>query len=366
MIEIKVITDKTEFFEFKDKWNRLLDKSPNPHIHFTFEWMKYWIEVFGNQVQLYILTAYESGELIGIAPLCIIKKGKLPANTLKFRQLVFMGYGFQDAADFIITKEKDAVLNAFIMKAINDEDIWDETELRQISNHSVNYNVLYEIIKGFEGKYNTDNNFLIGCPYLEIEGSFDSYYSSLGTSWTKKNEKYIRQLNALGLLEFKVEEKISDILLKEILELNIKRNKTTGRRSIFLEKKKSEFINLMLPEFSEMNRLRIFCLRHNGKLVTYSISFFYNNKIYRWNTSFNLDYQKYSVGRVLTKYIIEYCFKNKITESDWMAGVEEHKLHWTQTLRENRILRIRKKNLKSDFAGLYSEFRDLLKEKFNA
>lgn len=362
-MNFKIIKSHNEFLKLEPVWNDLLSRSGSNHIHLTFEWMNLWIKYFGKETSLFVIVCEEGDKITAIAPMAIHKVGKLFRNTLKFRQLTLLGNGFQDFSDFIVTGSRDEILQGFLKVIIENEDQWDEINFKQINTASPNF----EFFQSFAAGENYEQSFdeIIGCPFLRIDGTFEDYYKSIGGSWRKKNERNIRKLEAIGEIKFEANTEMSEELYKDILEMNIERNKRNGRRSILLEEPKISFIKKMLPMFAEKKWIRVFTLRHNGKLLTYSISFDYNNRIYRWNTSFNLDYYDYSVGRIITKYIIRFCFENKYEISDWMAGVEDHKFHWTSEQTFNYNFFIAKKNLKSLIAKKYSETKKEILSKSN-
>ena len=50
------------------EWNRLLEGSCSDTIFLTWEWCEAWWKAYGNDRSLFVLTAWEGSELVGIAP----------------------------------------------------------------------------------------------------------------------------------------------------------------------------------------------------------------------------------------------------------------------------------------------------------
>jgi CelD/BcsL family acetyltransferase involved in cellulose biosynthesis len=340
----------------KEDWNGLLERSGVNHVQMTHDWIEIWSRTFGLEHEIWILTAENEGKLIGIAPLMIHKVGKLLRGIIKFRQVAFLAYGLQDKADFIISENRQTVLDLFVKHIISNKERWDEVHLRQISTNSPNYSLLKEYQKK-DPEFGFRMVEIIGCPFLAIEGDFDTYYQGISKSWRSKNEKYIRKLSKEGNLEFKVIEEITDEHIDNIIRIATKRQEITGRRNIFLEEQKYNFIQEMLKRFTEKGWVKLFFLLHDNKVITYSLTYSYNKTLYRWNTSFDLDYSKFSVGRILTKYMTEYCFENDYRVCDWMAGVEDHKFKWTSTSTSNYLFIMEKKNLKTKLTNFYLKIK---------
>jgi hypothetical protein len=364
-MEIGVINNYSDFKKLKNNWNILLDKCENKHIHSTYEWADTWWRHFGEGNKLFILAAFDEEEMIGIAPFIIKSIGKFYNNTFKVKSLSFLADGFSDKADFIIPNNRKDVVNAFCEFIFKNKNEWDEISLKQIDLDSPNY---LNFINYF--RLHSDFNFitekLTGCPYLNLSGNFNDYYSKLDGRFKKEIRRRLKKLQSERDINFQVESIISDKLLQEIYQLNFERQKKINKRSIFLHDIKWNFIQDIIKILNDKKNFKVFLLRDGEKLFTYSISFDFNKTINLWNTCYDVDYKNFSPGNLLIKHILEYCFENNYKACNFGPGEEEYKLSWTQSLLTNQIIIITKKNIKSVLINLYPKLRNSVKSKIKA
>lgn len=361
MIKIKKITDIKEFHKLKDTWNNLLSSSTDNHIHLTHEWCSIWLEVYGKGMNLFILIAEDETGITGIAPLVIRKVGAFYKNSFKFRQIIFIGSGFTDRSDFIISKNNETTGSAFLEYIFQHNHEWDELYLWQLNSGTKNFK-LFENLSALNSEYETVFKKTVTTPFLKIEDDFELYLKNRAKLFRKQLRMYKNNLTADGKnLEFQVVTEIREEHIDLIRKMADYRREICDRRNIFLEEKKLEFIRKMIPIFNEKKYLILFLLNVDGTFLSYDFTFSYNKVIYDWNTSYNPDYKKYSPGRLLNKFIIEYCFENGYEFYDFMAGDEEYKMKWTKDFTENYSLKIQRKNIRTFISRSYKDFKKLVK-----
>ncbi len=354
MITVRLIDNLEGFKSLEGIWNRLLEKSGSDHIQLTFDWLWLWWGHFGHGKDLFILVAEEGDSIIGLAPLYIGPGRRFFKGLIEFRTIAFIGSGFTDISDFIITRERERVLHAFFEFIKSNNDLWEEISLSQMSDSSLNFPIIKEITNG--SGYNKSLNQVIACPFLSITCGFTEYYKTINKNWRYDLERNSRRLSKDGnVLNFKIEDCIDENLLHDIYQLNLNRNIKTERRSIFLEGKRYDFIRSITNEFNHKNHIKLFHLRHNDNLICYMLCFDYHNRIYFWNTSFDVKYFQYSVGKIIIKEALEYCFNNNYSLFDFMAGDEDYKFKWTATAYNNFHLVLQKKNMKSTIVRIYEK-----------
>lgn len=365
-MKIRAVTSEDEFIALEPYWDKILFNSCLPHVQSTFEWLHTWWKYFGEDSSLFILVAEDETGIAGIAPLVIHKVGKFYNNLIKFKRLSFLGVGFTDHADFIIQRNGDEVVKLFFRFIYQQKNKWDEINLRQVNSESPQYpllqNGMLEKVLPINDELKKTFSMLIMVPYVEIGGSFQDYLNSLSVQFKKQLQKYMRSLQALGELRFQALDEMDDQTMEGILKINRERNSETGRRSILLDKRKFAFICEVLPKLSSKGWLKVFVLKLNEEIITYEITFSFNNIIYAWNTSFSLNYSKYSPGRIIVYEIIKYCYENGYRKFDLMVGAEEYKFKWTQKITNNYVFAIKKNNLKTSFSEFYEKLKYQFKE----
>ncbi|UCF77834.1 MAG: GNAT family N-acetyltransferase [Candidatus Eiseniibacteriota bacterium] len=346
----------------KPVFNEVLQSSGSDHVQCTFEWLSLWLKHLGSEHQLLTLLALKGDRAIGIAPLAVHRRSAVYRGAVSLRTLSFVGHGFTDSSDFLVVEEREQVLNAFIDYMFQNSELWDEMCLAHLSDQSPNFELLRQVLDREE--YELQVEALIGCPYLRVEGEFEPYYIALGKNLKHDVAKKMRRLGEAGIeLDFDVLTQIDDNLLEELRDFNRKRFEATQHRSFFLDERRYGFVREVAGVFNQNGWWRLFLFRNKGALIAYRLCFAYGNVLYDWNTSYDVDYFKYSLGKILLKPVLEYCFEHGFKLFDFMAGDEDYKLKWTRTTRTNCQISVQKRSLKTRLARVYSRARKKLKKR---
>lgn len=302
-----------------------------------------------------------------MAPLMLHTRPAVYRGLVKLRALSFVGYGFTDRSDFVISPEgtgasREQVVSALLDHVFRSSNLWDEMLLTQLADASPNFaSVRKETERtGHDVKAET----LIACPYLEIGPDFEAYYKGLHTNLKHDVARKLRRLAEQGLEpDFEVVTRVDNAVLLELRELNRKRFETAGHRSFFLREDRFAFLRDLAPVFSEKQWWLLFVFRIRGKLVAYHLCFAYNGTVYNWNTSYDLEYSQYSLGKILLKPVLAYCFEKGYRVFDFMAGDEDYKLKWTDKMTTNYQIAVRRRNLKTELMKGYSSLKKTIRPK---
>ncbi len=305
--------------------------------------------------------AEEGGRVCGVAPLMLHARPVMYRGLVKLRALSFIGYGFTDRSDFVISPEgsgesREQVVRALFDRIFQDRSLWDEVLLTQLTDASPNFESVKKETE--RGGHETETEKLIACPYMEMGGDFEAYYKGLGKNLKHDVAKKSRRLAEQGLEpDFEVVTRVDESVLRELQELNRKRFEATGHRSFFLREDRYAFLQDLATAFSERGWWLLFLFRVKGRLVAYRLCFAYNGTVYDWNTSYDVEYSQYSLGKILLKPVLQYCFEKGYRKFDFMAGDEDYKLKWTDRIRTNYQIAVRRRNLKTELMKSYSSLK---------
>ena len=278
-------------------------------------------------------------------------------GLVKLRALSFIGYGFTDNSDFVVSPgsagaSREQVVRALFDHMFQNQKLWDEILLTQLTDASPNFEFVQRETK--RKGYDVAAEKLIACPYIEIRGDFETYYGGLRQNLKHDVARKSRRLAEQGLEpDFEAITRVDDNALMELRELNRKRFEATGHRSFFLRDDRFAFLRELAVVFTERQRWLLFLFRVKGRLVAYHLCFAYTDAVYDWNTSYDLDYSLYSLGKILLKPVLEYCFEKGHKVFDFMAGDEDYKLKWTEKMRTNYQIAVRRRNLKTGLMKSY-------------
>ncbi len=324
-MNIRLINSKDEFEALEPVWNDLLFRSESNHINLTFEWMKTWFDIYGSNKILFILIAEDDEGIVGIFPLMIQNIVSPFSRLLNVKRLTFMAAGISDNLDFIIVRKNELVIYEFFNFIFDKKALWDELVLCDIDSNSSNQN----FIKKFKPPHSFTKS--VQQPYsgyfAQISGNFHEYYSSLSKEQRRAIKKRSMRLGNNFTIKNIASQDVSDDLINEIQNFEKKRKRykiSRGSDQLF-NNEFVKFITTLSDNIKHHKWIKIFKLIVNEKLAAYVITFDYNQRIFAWLTSYNLDFFKYSVGLLIHKNAIEFAFNNNYKYFDFMRGDEPYK-----------------------------------------
>jgi CelD/BcsL family acetyltransferase involved in cellulose biosynthesis len=98
------------------------------------------------------------------------------------------------------------------------------------------------------------------------------------------------------------------------------------------------FVELMQ---SRRKDIEVLCstLRHEHRLMSYTLGFVHRGVYYHWNIGFDAAYEAIAPNKLHHQFLIEECFRRHYLEFDFMRGEYEYKYKWTDAFRENYGIR---------------------------
>jgi CelD/BcsL family acetyltransferase involved in cellulose biosynthesis len=338
-------------------WNFLLERSSSNNIHLTFEWLFTWWKYFNQDVDknLLLLVAYKNTKAVGIAPLMI--KTRKVKGLIPLREITFLGDELSDFSDFIIGEDRREVVDEFVSYFLKTKHLWDELKLKNIPQDSPNLRILVEALKkrGFKvSKFEHTK-----CFYIDIENqSWESYYKTTSKKFVQRDLNRLKnKIERLGGWKFYRNTGVNvEKLAQVIRNLHIKRQKQLGRKSLFENSKELAFILDVMHLFKDQDFLDYAILKVQGKIVSYTLGFKYNNILYWWNTGFDPAFSEISPTKVLLYLLLKSCFEEGLAEFNFMRGETEYKQKWTKTFRWN--YKIHALNSKTLYSRVINRFRE--------
>ena len=355
MLSIKKISTQNEFLKLKEDWTALLKNSRANTLFLTWEWMYTWWEYFQENRQLFILTVYdESKKLVAIAPLCITNKRIGGISVLKYIKFLGTLPISSDHLDFIISKGEEKKVLGKIVVFLFQESRWDYCLLTNIPVTSLTGRLLEEIMgnRPFQSKISQS------CPYIPLPDQIEDFHSSLSSNMrnTIKRRKRNLQKNYNGF-EFVKCENPDDIddAMEILFKLHQKKWMEVKHKGNFARNAIRVFHKKIAETFLNVDMLRLYFLRVQGKDVAALYTFKYNNTLFYYQGGWDPEWSKDRVGSILTNLVIEDAINNGYSEYDFLRGTEDYKTRLTDKKREEMDIFI----LNSFNSRIYLLFRNL-------
>lgn len=298
--------------------------------HSTTSWHRAWWQSFGSQNSLRVGLYWRGEQLVGYAPLMLVREH---VCGIPHRVLRFLGDGISDYGDLFSRDDCPAVMRAMVNDILGSWT-WDELQLSNIRAGS-------PTIEAFQRKqcarYFSRVAPMERCVYIDLRGrTFDQYYRTLSRNHRRELQKRRHKLDALGSWSVHFEpDAPTATLFDEFRALHTARSEAMGWTSVYnLSGFRELFASLMQCESRES---QVLCstLRHEGRLISYALGFVARGVYHHWNIGFDHAYEAIAPNKLHHQFLIEECFRRGYVEFDFMRGAYEYKFKWTDTVREN-------------------------------
>lgn len=329
------------FKEFDDgllsKWLEY-DKDSNQFISLFSNWLYHWWLNYKNEnITLIIFAVYIDNQLKCVIPL-----------MCKDKVLMFLSDNCSDYLGVNYNKEIEYELNVLFDYIFSNLD-YDEVLFKNIREDMP----FYDFIIDFSKKHfddiliqKTDLSY-----YINIHQEWDMFFNeSLSLNLKNRIKKSLRKLDKDSLqYTFEVHQNYSKDLLDNIFEIHKKNWSNNFEVSVFYDHRRVSFTDEICKYFASENRLLLFIIKIEKEIVAYRFGFVINNTYQDWNTSFSIEFSKYSVGNILIYESLKYLFKAKFNEFNFMRGNEDYKVRWTKAYRSSYSISLKRKLLPSLF-----------------
>ena len=330
-MQLAIIQTADEFLKLRSEWNALLESSRSDFVFLTHEWLSAWWKHMADGRRLSIVTAREGGELIGILP--VVERAAQLARMMPCT-LEFLGSGVigSDYLDVIAARGRECEVVVEFADYLHSHGRM--LQLSQLRSESCLSSVLADQLRQHawtvvEAKLNV-------CPYIELRGhTWDTYVATLGPNVRKNINRYLRNLPKTFDMRVDCVQTASDAqtALQIAVDLHRKRWGTRGVSEAFHSESVRAFHREFVQLAAERGWLRLLILWLNARPVAALYGLRYGPTFYFYQSGFDPDYSKYSVGVATMGLAIRRAIEEGAAEYDFLHGNEEYKFHWARGVR---------------------------------
>jgi CelD/BcsL family acetyltransferase involved in cellulose biosynthesis len=331
MITITVIRTTDEFARLHDEWNTLLAASAADCVFLTHEWLFTWWKHLADGRELTIVTARDGGKLVGILPLA--------RRTAQYARMMprvaeFLGSGVigSDYLDAIIAKGcEETVLDEFA-RELNSWGLM--LQLNQLrAGKCIVGNLPHVLAQRHWIASETKINI---CPFIDLKNhTWETYLASLSSSQRYSFNRKVRSLEKNFSVRLDVIETESGASrgLDTVIELHHKRWSSRGASEAFQTDEFTAFHREFVGLAAKHGWLRLIIVNLDDvpRAAIYGLR--YGPTFYFYQSGFDPDYSKQSVGLVVMGLAIKQAIDEGASEYDLLHGEEEYKFHWARDQR---------------------------------
>lgn len=326
-MEVEIIQDISKFSGMRLEWNSLLEKSSAFSVYLSWEWLFTWWETFGKtrDRQLYIITARENGELIGIAP--FIKRQIKAFGVIDRTRVELLGTGegeddevCSNYMDFIVTpKMEETFAKEVVNIFLSFENSFDEILLSSVSENSPTMKFFVELFEGQLMHFKHNILKMSPCLFINLPSDWEAYLKTLGDKTRRNIRRDRKLLTGKGSLEYSTYcDRESYKYFDAVVELHNRRWQGNKEEDMFSSKMFLGFHVKVSKLFAEKGWLKIGILTNNGQQIAASYHFIYKNTLFAYQVGCDDGYdRRLSVGMAEFGFSIEEAIRGKYKEYDF-------------------------------------------------
>lgn len=333
MITVEKIDDPEYFAGCRSEWNELLGASDSDGVFLTWEWLFCWWKHLAGARRLHLLLVRERGEPVAIAPFAL--RARRWRRLLPFPAVEFLGMGSvaSDYLDILVRRHRQPGVLAALADFLAANRYM--LDLQAINPAGANVSGLVAELS--RQGWGLERRAQDVCPFIDLSGhDWPSFLQSLGSSHRYNLRRRLRNLEKRADLRFErirsEEQRVE--AMRILIALHGSRWRRRGCPGAFhspeLVAFHDEFSRLAL----ERGWLRLYVLRLNGEPAAALYGLLYKGDFYFYQSGFNQDYQRQSVGLVTMGLAIRSAIEEGAKTYDFLRGSESYKYRWTRTERE--------------------------------
>ena len=308
----------------KEDWTHLLNHCASHMPFLTFEYQRTWWQTLGggewpDASDLVLITAFQDGELVGIAPLFHTE------NILGKQALMFIGsIEVSDFLDFVVRPEDLSTFISGLMDFLQREGIpqWELLDFYNLLEDSPTIKALQS--EAERRGWTHQQVHLQPSPFIPLPKDYDEYLASIDKKQRHEIRRKLRNVEqSLAEGDWYIVENEDELHAETQAFIDMMAQ--DPNKSKFLTDEMVQHLHNTAKAAFEHGWLQLSFFTVDGEKAAGYMSFIFNNRLWLYNSGWEWEYRDYSPGWVLLAYLLEWSIENGIDEFDFMRGNETYK-----------------------------------------
>lgn len=302
----------------QDEWIDLQNRSSANGATLAWQWIYTWYKHFSHRGELWLLTAFEDGQLIGIAPLMNAKEQ--PDRFFAWRQIQFIGaFEILEHLDFIIESgyEKQ-VIPLFIDKLYEHRSRWDVIRLTGLYDTNTS-DILQQ--SGRDWVENARKNRT--APYMALPDTMDEWMLAISRNHRQKMRRYYRKMDEQFPDRWSITQVTQpdelDYTLDHLVRLHQAQWESVSGGN-FHYGEWTEYFRELMHSLLENGWLRLYRLDIDDKTYAVDFCWHYGGRAYYAIGGLDRDVTEIPLGYILMQHTIEQAISEGLDEYTFMWG----------------------------------------------
>jgi CelD/BcsL family acetyltransferase involved in cellulose biosynthesis len=324
---VDVIQDVAGLEALAPEWDDLLARSDADTFFLTWEWLSAWWRHLADDRSLFVLTARDSGRLVGLAPFAV-RPARIdrvpPAPVL---ELIGSGTCGSDYLDVIVDRHFEQEVARVFADALDGTG-------RMLALSRVRQGTALAMVLGaaLEGRGWTAHERADEiCPFIRLAGlDWNGYLEQLGSrhreAFRRKHRRLCRNFETRFVRVEREEERSA--ALQQLIALHDARWTDRGQSEAFNTPALRAFHEDVSRAALARGWLRLCTLTLSGRPAAALYGFVYGGAFNFFQSGFDPALAEHSVGLVTMGLAIQSALEEGCHEYDLLHGTEPYKLHW--------------------------------------
>ena len=303
-------------------WNQLASVSISDTPFARHEYLSQWWSTLGGgewpEADLILVSGWDSGKLIGLAPLFRARHGGRDAILL---------VGSIEVSDYLDLIVREADLPAFVpglLTFLRNSPDWHTLPLDwyNILESSPTPALLQSEAETRGWDFRTE--VYLPAPHVPLQGDFDSYLAALDKKQRHEIRRKLRRASE-GSLPARTRLVETQAELESAIQAFLELMGHDPDKARFLKPEMREHMREVVRRAFENGYLHLTFLTVGEANAAASLDFDYRNKLWGYNSGVNPEFTEISPGWVLLAHQIQWATEHGRSEFDFMRGDEDYK-----------------------------------------
>ena len=312
MINIQIFDSMRDIPLKQGDWDRLVQESENVGVFSRYFWITNWWRFFGKAYELCFLTADDNGRIIAFAPLMIDEN----------RELCFIGDTNADYLDFVISRDRELVMQRFLETLADIRAKWRVMHLRNIPCRQAGGKALIAQARN-AGLYPW-MNYAEVAPYLKIADNDEIVGSTVGKYSVRRSNRLLAQQGTVRFRNFETAEEADEYWLS-FRQQNMERCNQVGRKSSFSNPDYLPFLRSLFESDTGREHVLFSAVFMDDRPIAFHFGYISQGRLLWYKPSFDISVEKGSPGISLICHLIQYAQERGLSELDFTIGDEAFK-----------------------------------------
>jgi CelD/BcsL family acetyltransferase involved in cellulose biosynthesis len=336
-MEFTLHTNFDNLLPLAGEWDAMLPESVTDAPFLRFDYLRDWWNTLGGgeweQAELAVVTAHESGRLVGIAPLFqAVNRDRQPAILL---------LGSIEISDYLDLIVRPADLSPFVhglmdFLASNATGNWRVLDWYNLPEASPTLPLL-EAESASRG-WTFSREIYQPAPYIPLPADFETYLAGIDKKQRHEIRRKMRRAaeNEVPVRWYLVEEESN---LESEMEAFFALMTQDPAKKKFLTEPMQRQMLATAHTALRSGWLWLAFLEVGGIKAAGSFNFDYDNRLWGYNSGVNREFIELSPGWVLLSHTLQWACKHGRSEFDFMRGNEEYKYRFGG--RDRSVMRVK-------------------------